>query len=238
MSSSEYNRAASLQDEFLRTCFEEPHGNVQYKLLSHNHMQLVLRAFLTKAEWKIDPIEQKRLEKILNPCNEQGKLCMTAVAATENGKELVQVIREGVDCEVLSWKMAEEEPTAAAVISGALNKCSDLAMRTTERSALYTLKGQIIKAAKTQELNQTAVAAGQLVAYAKVFEACHVELDNAADDLDLPDLFDFLVGLGVGVNSYCDDLQAFGNGSWTASSDSCGLPRLEYGTRSTCHTLG
>ena len=207
---SEYNRAASLQDEFLRTCFEEPHGSVQYKLLSHNHMMLVLRAFLTNAEWKIDPIEQKRLEKIIKPCNEQGKLCMTAVAATENGKELVQVILEGVDCEVLSWKMAEEEPTAAAVISGALNKCSDLAMRTTEWSALYTLKGQIIKAAKTQELNQTAVAAGQLVAYAKVFEACHVELDNAADDPDLPDLFDFLVSLGVGVNSYCEDLQAFG----------------------------
>ena len=30
VSSSEYNRADSLQDEFLRTCFEEPHGNVQY----------------------------------------------------------------------------------------------------------------------------------------------------------------------------------------------------------------
>ena len=135
---------------------------------------------------------------------------MTAVAATENGKELVQNIRDGVDCEVFSWKMAEEEPTAAAVISSALNKCSDLAMRTTEWSALYTLKGEIIKAAKTQELNQTAVAAGQLAAYAKVFDACHVELDNAADDPDLPDLFDFLVSLGVGVNSYCDDLQAFG----------------------------
>ena len=228
MSSSEYNRAASLQHEFRRTCFEEPYGNVQYKLLSHNHMQLVLRAFLTKAEWKIDPIEQKRLEHIIKPCNEQGKLCMTAVAATENGKELVQVIREGVDCEVRSWKMAEEEPTAAAVISGALNKCSDLAMRTTEWSALYTLKGQIIKAAKTQELNQTAVAAGQPVAYAQVFEACHVELDNAADDPDLPDLFDFLVSLGVGVNSYVIICRRLANGSWTASSDSCGLPRLEY----------
>ena len=155
-------------------------------------------------------MEQKRLEHIIKPCNEQGKLCMTAVAATENGKELVQVIRDGVGWEVLSWTMAEEELTAAAVISGALNKCSDLAMRTMEWSALYTLKEQIIKAAKTQELNQTAVAAGQLVAYAKVFDVCHAELGHAADDPDLPDLFDFLVSLGAGVNSYCDDLQAFG----------------------------
>ena len=105
---------------------------------------------------------------------------MTAVAATENGKELVEVIREGVECEVLSWKMAEEEPTAAAIISAALNKCSDLAMRTTEWSALYTLKAHIIKAAKTQDLNR--------VAYKKVFESCHVELDGAADDPDVTDL--------------------------------------------------
>ena len=93
---------------------------------------MVLRVFVTKAEWKIDPIEQTRLEKRIKPCNEQGKLCMTAVAATENGKELVRVIWEGVDSEVLSWKMAQEEPIAAAVISGALNKYSDLAMRTLE----------------------------------------------------------------------------------------------------------
>ena len=218
VSASQYNRVASLQDEHLRTCFDEPYGSVQYKCLSHSHTCMFLRAFLTKAEWKIDPIELKRLEKTIKPCDEQGKLCMTAVAATENGKELVQVIRDGVDCEVLSWKMSEEEPTAAAVISCALNRCSDLAMRTTEWSALYTLKGEIIKAARTQQLNQTAVAAAtaelpelfERVAYAQVLDACHVELDSAADDPDLPELFDFLVSLGVGANSYCDDLEAFG----------------------------
>ena len=210
MSASEYNKNASQKDAYLRTCFDAPHDNVQYKLLSHSHAMLFLRAIMTNAQWSIDPIEQKRLEHIIRPCDGQGKLCMTAVAATENGKELVQVIREGVDCEVLSWKMAEEEPTAAAVISGALNKCSDLAMRTTEWSALYTLKGEIIKAAKTQQLNQTAVAAAGRVAYAQVLDACHVELDSAADDPDLPELFDFLISTGVGANSYCDDLEAFG----------------------------
>ena len=38
VSASECNRTASLHDEFLRTCFEEPYGSVQYGLLSHNHM--------------------------------------------------------------------------------------------------------------------------------------------------------------------------------------------------------
>ena len=122
VSTSEYNKNASQKDEYLRTCFDAPHDNVQYKLLSHNHSMLFLRAIMTNAQWSIDPIEQKRFEKIIFPCDLQGKLCMFAVAATENGKELVEVIRDGVESEVLSWKMTEEEPTAAAIISAALNK--------------------------------------------------------------------------------------------------------------------
>ena len=75
--------------------------------------------------------EQKRQGNTIKPCDDQGKLCMTAVAANENGKELVEVIREGFDCEMLSWKMGDEELSAAAVISCALNKCADLAIRLT-----------------------------------------------------------------------------------------------------------
>ena len=156
VSASEYNRNASQKDEYLCTCFDAPHDNVQYKLLSHNHVMLFLRAIMTNAQWSIDPIKQKEFEQIISPCDGQGKLCITAVAATENGKEFVEVIREGVECEVLSWKMAEEEPTAADIISAAFKKCSDLAMRTTEWSALYILKAHIIKAARTQDLNRVA----------------------------------------------------------------------------------
>ena len=45
---SQYNREASSKDELLQTCFREPHGNVQYNLLLHNHMALVILAFMTK----------------------------------------------------------------------------------------------------------------------------------------------------------------------------------------------
>ena len=44
---SDYNRAASLKDDILQTCFQEPHSNVQYMMLGHNHMMLVCRAFMT-----------------------------------------------------------------------------------------------------------------------------------------------------------------------------------------------
>ena len=64
------------------------------------------------------------------------------------------------------------------------------------------MKAHIIKASKTQDLNRAA--------YSKVFETCHVELDGAADDPDVSDLFDFLINLGVGENNYIGDLEEFG----------------------------
>ena len=54
------------------------------------------------------------------------------------------VIEEGLDCEILSWKMDVEEPHAASVISQALNQPAMHAMRTTELTAVAVLKGEII----------------------------------------------------------------------------------------------
>ena len=185
---SQYNREASSKDELLQACFQEQHGNVQYSLLSHNHMALVIRAFLGKAKWDMESVELKALNRTIIFCEQDGRLSVTAVAETVNGKELQQVINEGVDCQVLSWKMEVEEPTAASVISAALNKFSDLAMRTTEWSALYTLRGGIIAAS-----NHLA----ERVAFSTVLERTHMELDSAASDPDLSQLFDFLIGIGV-----------------------------------------
>ena len=109
---------------------------MQYNLLSHNHMSLVILAFIAKAKWDMPIVEQPNMKTTITFCDDQGRLSLAAVAATANGKELQEIVNEGVDCEVLSWKMEVEEPTAAAVISGALNKCSDFAMRTTEWSAM------------------------------------------------------------------------------------------------------
>ena len=60
LSGSEYNIKRCKQDELLMGCFAVPHNNVQCKMLSHNHMILVLRAFLTKARWKIPKNEEKK----------------------------------------------------------------------------------------------------------------------------------------------------------------------------------
>ena len=50
VSASEYNKNASQKDESLCTCFDAPHDNVQYKLLSHSHAMLFLRAIMTNAQ--------------------------------------------------------------------------------------------------------------------------------------------------------------------------------------------
>ena len=93
-------------------------------------MALVILSFIGKAKWELPKMDIPNMSRTIHFCDDEGRLSLSAVAATENGKELMQVVNEGVYCEVLSWKMDVEEPTAASVISAALNKASDLAMRT------------------------------------------------------------------------------------------------------------
>ena len=96
--------------------------------------------------------------------------------------------------------MEVEEPGAAAVRSASLNKCSEFAMRCTEWSAMYTLRGAMIKASGSL---------GERVAFKSVIAATHMELDSAADDPDLDQLFDFLISIGVGKKQYFEDLVNF-----------------------------
>ena len=195
-----YNRRCSLKDELLASCFDEPYGFVRYLGLSHNHMMMILRAFLTKSKWCLPPNPAKDIVYL----DDKGRLSLSAVAASPNGKELAELVEEGVPCEILSWKMDVEEPTAAAIISQALNKAHELALRTTELTAISLLNGEIIR--------QMGPDLSQRVAYKSVLEKLRLELDAAADDPDLPQLFDFLVMAGCGKNSYITDFLDFGAG--------------------------
>jgi hypothetical protein len=82
-------------------------------LLSHNHMQLVLRAFLTGARWDLPVLQEAGIAYR----DSTGKLSVAEVARSQNGAELAELLGEGILCEVLSWKMDAEEPTAATVIN-------------------------------------------------------------------------------------------------------------------------
>ena len=124
-------------------------------------------------------------------CNGDDHLSSAAVAEHDRGKQLA----------VLSKKIDDEEPTAAAVISAALNRPQTLALKSTELTAVAVLKGEII--------TQMSMHVGERVAFQTVRERVRDQLDLAADDMDLPEIFGFLITLGVGTNSYIDDLLDF-----------------------------
>ena len=101
---------------------------------------LAIRAFPTNATWDLPPSAKKDIFY----CDDKGRLSITAVAERSNGHELEGLINGGFDCEVLSWRMDVEEPTAASTISQALSKGHEVALRTTKLIAVAVLKGDII----------------------------------------------------------------------------------------------
>jgi hypothetical protein len=199
-SSSSYNAEHSMKDELLSTCFQPPYDDVRHTLLSHNHIMLVLRAFLSQAKWDLPAVAEKNLTF----CDSEGRLSITAVADSPNGKELAEVMQEGIQAEVLSWKMDVEQPDAAAIISQAQNLPQDVGMRTTELTAVAVLKGEIIV--------QMGKDLSQRVAFQTVRDRVRSQLHTAADDPDLPEVFDFLISNGVGRNAYIEHML-----EWTSS---------------------
>ena len=192
-----YNVKHSKEDELLCTCFQEPYDDVSHMLLSHNHMELVLRAFVTGARWELPALQEAGIPY----CDNAGKLSAAVVAQSQNGAELAELFGEGILCEVLSWRMDAEEPTAATVISQALNKGTELALRTTEITAVAVLKGAI--------MTELSMDVSQRVAFESVRDRCRSELDVAADDPDLALVFDFLISVGAGRNTFIDDFLTY-----------------------------
>jgi hypothetical protein len=194
VSASAYNIEQSGKDELLASCFLSPYDDVRHTLLSHNHIMLVLRAFLGMAKWNIPA----NVTKNITFCDPEGCLDIHAVALSANGKEIAEIMHEGVQSEVLSWKMDVEEPNAASLISQAQNLPHQTAMRTTELTAVAVLKGEIIV--------QMGPTLSQTVAFQTVRDRVRAQLHTAADDPDLQEVFEFLISNGVGRNPYVDQL--------------------------------
>ena len=134
-----HNKAKSEGDELLQTCFTQG-ADVRYGTLSHSHMLLVIRAWMTKAKWNIPANTQLQLVF----CDKDGCLSLSVVAVHEHGRQLLAVISEGLKVEILSYKMDIEEPTAACCISIALNEAQGVALQTTEQTAVSVLQGLAI----------------------------------------------------------------------------------------------
>ena len=158
-----------------------------YGTLSHSHLLLVLLAWANGANWNVE--DEPNLCNILNP---DGSFYNAAVAACD--ADLERVCRDGLLMEVWSWKILVEEPTAASLISQALNKAHSMALRTSELTALNVLTGAVA-------LQLESATAGE-VCFESVREKVQAELDLYVDMPGFIDLFEFVVNMGAGKNVF------------------------------------
>ena len=117
--------------------------------------------------------------------------------------ELKTLLKDGLRMEVLSWKMCIEEPTAGSLISNAINNAQNMALRTSELTAMAVLTGAVT-------LEYESAVAGQ-VAFESVREKVRGELDLYVDLLGFMDLFEFVVNMGANKNSFIPQLLEFGS---------------------------
>ena len=116
---------------------------------------------------------------------------------------LRKLLKDGVFMEVLSWKMYVEEPSACSLISQALNHSQQVALKTSELTALAVLTGAV-----GREL-ETAVA-GKVV-FETVKEKVQAELHEYVDTDGFIDLFEFVVNMGANKSSFVAFLLDFGS---------------------------
>ena len=164
--------------------------------LSHSHLLLVLLSWVNGAAWKLE--EEPTLSNILNP---DGTFNSAAVAACDEGLE--RVMRDGLDMEVLSWKMFVEEPAAASLISQAINTAHNIALRTSELTAMSVLSGAVTLALES-------AVAGE-VCFETIREKVRVELDIYVDLLGFIDLCQFVVNMVAKKHPCIPQLLEFGS---------------------------
>ena len=138
------------------------------------------------------------LSKLLNP---DGSFYNAAVAARD--ADLERILRDGLLMEVLSWKMLVEEPTAASLISQALNTSQNMALRTSELTALNVLSGAVALALES-------AVAGE-VCFESVREKVRLELDMYVDLPGFIDLFEFVINMGATKSPFIPQLLEFGS---------------------------
>ena len=191
----QFNEAQTSCKPDLKSCFNES-KSIEFGTLSHSHLILVLRCWLTKAIWGIT-----KDDVLFDFINKSEQLDLSAVA--EKDPCFAKVANEGLWMEVLSYKMVLEEPTAASLISNALNKGQEAALRTSELTAVAVLTGAVTM--------QMEGCLSREVDYATIKDKLRNELDTYVDEPEFIELFQTVVDLGANTASFLPELLEFGS---------------------------
>ena len=137
----------TFQDAFEETCKTDPdmlasgEGIVAIAgSLSHSHLNCATRNIIGRKKGCECPPGRKKCECGIWPIlDDDGNYCLVKVQAHDDA--WARDCHSGVGWELLSWKMDEEEPDAALIISIALNKKNEAAMKTGHTEIWNTLVG-------------------------------------------------------------------------------------------------
>ena len=187
-------RALSTMPSVARNLRSRRAQDTVHGTLAHGHLLLVLLGLQTGATWALP----EDLKKLLD---QSGAIDFAAVAAYDPA--VAALCRDGLDMEVLSWKLYMDEPGGCSLISQALNKGSALALQTTELTALAVLTGAVTLA------HESAVA--EDMALETVKEKVRHELDVFVDLPDFVELFEFIINMGAGKEKFVQQLLEFGS---------------------------
>ena len=106
--------------------------------LSHSHMNCAMRNILCSKKRCECSQDRKKCQCPSAPLlDDNGNYCLTKVQSHD--KEWARACHSGLEWEKLSWKMDVEEPDAALIISIALNKKNEAAMKTGRLEIMKTL---------------------------------------------------------------------------------------------------
>ena len=189
---AEYNMKMSSTPQ-LRGCFKLE-DDICYGTLSHSHLLLVLKSVDCGAKWDLP-------EKFKHLADNRGHLKMSAVA--EMDPNMASSIKEGLNMEILSWQLHMEEPSACSLISQALNRGHQIALQTSELTAVAVLSGAV-------GLSLGAAVAGS-VKFETIRAKVRDELDIYVDEPDFIELFDFVVSLGANKADHINFFLAYGS---------------------------
>ena len=193
----EYNKSMCCGSDVLSSCFGFD-SVASFGMLSHNHLLLVLLSWLNGAEWNLT-IEERQILAV----GDNGRLNLQAAVAVENLKQMHTSIQEGLMVEVLSWKINVEEPGACVLISNALNSASEMALRTTELTAMSVLSGEC--ALHSNAMNS------HKIDYETIKARLQLRIPGFVAEPEFPDFFECIINLGAHKNSFIPELLRFGS---------------------------
>ena len=192
-----WNKDCSLRHPDLNNFVRNP-DHVTHGTLSRSHLLLILK--LLRNQQRSWPWPEKYKDLVMS----NNGLDMSALQELDS--DLADVLTQGLKMEVLSWKMMQEEPQGCSQISQALNMGNDIAMATSEATALAVLSDTVTFALKNAQLTQKAV---RTVAYDAVRQSVAAELREFVDREGFVEMFDYVMNMGANTAPFIPALVDF-----------------------------